>query len=73
MGKVTRKRHFVKTITWRITATLTTILLAWLISGDYKIGLKVGFFEFFIKMVLYYFHERIWYRSKFGIKYEENE
>jgi len=73
MGKVTRKRHFAKTITWRIAATLTTISLAWFISGDYEIGLKVGLFEFFIKMVLYYFHERIWYQSKFGIKQEENE
>jgi len=44
-----------------------------LVSGDYRIGLKVGFLEFFIKMLLYYFHERIWYRSKFGIKTKENE
>lgn len=73
MRKVTRKRHFFKTITWRITATFTTIMLAWLISGDYEIGLKVGFLEFFIKMVLYYFHERIWYKSNFGIKNKKHE
>lgn len=63
-----KKRHFVKTITWRITATITTIILAWIISGDYKIGLKIGFWEFSIKMLLYYFHERLWYKSKFGNK-----
>lgn len=56
-----KKKHIAKTITWRLLATLTTIILAWLVSGDYTIGLKVGFLEFFVKMLLYYFHERIWY------------
>lgn len=61
---LSKKRHIIKAITWRIVATLTTIALAWGISGDYKIGLKVGLFEFILKMVLYYFHERLWYKYK---------
>lgn len=60
--KNSKKRHLVKTFTWRFTATLTTIILTWLITGDYRFGLEVGFWEFSIKMVLYYFHERVWYR-----------
>lgn len=71
MKSVSQKRHIAKTFTWRITATLTTIALAWIISGDPMIGLKVGGWEFFIKMALYYFHERIWYKAKFGITKEE--
>jgi len=31
------------------------------------IGIKVGLAELVTKMVLYYFHERIWYKTKFGI------
>lgn len=56
-----RKRHIVKTITWRIVGTLDTMALGWFVSGDPMIGLKVGALELFTKMILYYFHERAWY------------
>ena len=58
------KRHFAKTITWRIIGTLDTLLLSWYISGDLAIGMKMGAFEMITKMVLYYIHERIWFKSK---------
>jgi len=62
------KRHILKTITWRIIGTIDTILLSWLISGNIKIGFSIGGVELFSKMLLYYIHERVWYRSNFGIK-----
>tara|TARA_B100001109_G_C18542167_1_gene325589 strand:+ start:322 stop:531 length:210 start_codon:yes stop_codon:yes gene_type:complete len=66
---VAKKRHFLKTITWRIVGTLDTFLLSWLITGNIKIGAAIGGIEVLTKMILYYFHERAWYRfSKFGIK-----
>jgi len=65
--QVSKKRHIAKTLTWRIIGTLDTMALGWLISGDPMIGLKVGGLELFTKMLLYYFHERAWYKSKFGI------
>ena len=67
MKGISKKRHIAKTITWRIIATGTTVILAWLISGDAMIGLQVGGWEFFIKMILYYFHERAWYKFNFGL------
>ena len=70
--KLSYKRHIAKTFTWRIVGTIDTMLLGWLISGDPLIGLKVGLAELLTKMVLYYFHERIWYKSNYGIKKEEN-
>ena len=62
-----KKRHIAKTLTWRITATLTTMIIAWVVSGDPMTGLTVGGIEFFIKMPVYYLHERAWYKSNFGI------
>lgn len=63
------KRHIFKTITWRIIATGTTILLAWLFTKDVSVALTFGAVEVVIKMLLYFFHERAWYKySKFGIK-----
>ena len=62
-----KKRHIAKTLTWRLTATLTTMIIAWLVSGDPLTGLTIGGFEFFIKMPIYYFHERAWYKLNFGL------
>lgn len=68
-----RKRHLIKTITWRAIGTLDTILLSWFISGNALIGLKIGTFEVVTKMVLYYFHERVWYRINFGLEQRKKE
>ena len=57
------KRHLAKTITWRIIGTLDTTLLSWFISNDITVGLTIGFFELVTKMVLYYVHERLWFKS----------
>jgi len=66
--ELSHKRHILKTITWRIVGTIDTIILGWIISGDPTIGLSVGGAELFTKMFLYYLHERIWYKTEFGIK-----
>ncbi len=65
---LSKKRHLLKTITWRIVGTVDTILISWLISGDPLVGLSIGGLEIFTKMILYYFHERAWYKSSFGVK-----
>jgi len=68
-----RKRHIAKTITWRAIGTLDTMLLAWWISGNPFTGLKIGLIEVVTKMVLYYLHERAWYRYDFGLKQRRNK
>lgn len=71
--KVSYKRHLAKTITWRVVGTIDTIILSWLITGDLSIGLAIGGVEVISKMILYFAHERVWYKwIKFGLK-EENE
>nr|WP_321221287.1 DUF2061 domain-containing protein [uncultured Psychroserpens sp.] len=62
-----RKRHIAKTITWRFIGTLDTMILAWIISGDPLTGLKIGFAEVVTKMLLYYLHERFWYKINYGL------
>ena len=56
----TQKRTIIKTMTWRITASLTTFLIAWILTGDLLIGASIGSIEAIAKIFLYYFHERIW-------------
>tara|TARA_R110001592_G_scaffold362016_2_gene674557 strand:- start:328 stop:567 length:240 start_codon:yes stop_codon:yes gene_type:complete len=66
--KVNFKRHLLKTITWRIVGTIDTILIGWVVSGDPLIGLTIGSFEIVTKMVLYFIHERLWYKVNLGVK-----
>lgn len=61
-------RHLAKTITWRIIGTLDTMILGWIITGNLKIGLAIGGTEVLTKMILYFIHERIWYKINFGLK-----
>ncbi|WP_138432517.1 DUF2061 domain-containing protein [Winogradskyella algicola] len=62
-----RKRHIAKTFTWRFIGTLDTMTLAWIISGNPLSALKIGFAEVITKMILYYLHERAWYKVNFGL------
>lgn len=66
MYKETKTRSVVKTISWRILATLTTITLVYIFIGDTTIAFAVGGIEVFLKMLIYFFHERIWDKLKFG-------
>jgi len=71
-----RKRHIIKSISWRAIGTIDTILISWFITGNPLTGLKIGFAEVITKMVLYYAHERVWYRINFGLpgrKMKNNE
>lgn len=62
------KRHILKTISWRLVGTVDTVLLSWFITGSWKLGLSIGGIEVITKMVLYFLHERAWYKfSNYGI------
>ncbi|WP_337957271.1 adenylyl-sulfate kinase [Roseivirga sp.] len=62
-----RVRHLAKTVTWRVVGTIDTMILAWVISGSPLTGLKIGAAEVVTKMILYYLHERVWYKINFGL------
>ncbi len=57
---------FIKGISWRIFATCDTILLSYIYTGSIGNSLKIGFIEVFTKIILFYFHERIWLKIKWG-------
>lgn len=59
-------RSFVKSISWRTIGTIDTMVIAFLITGKAELAISIGGIEVFTKMALYYLHERIWNRIKFG-------
>lgn len=61
-------RSIAKAISWRIVATITTILLVFAFTGNLTVSGSVGLLELVLKTVIYYFHERVWNLSGFGRK-----
>ena len=61
-------RHIMKAFTWRICATIVTIISVVLVTGSVEIGLILGPIDFSVKIVMYYFHERVWMKNRFGLE-----
>ena len=64
----TRKRSFVKTISWRALATFDTFVISYLITCELAWASAIASLEVFTKVGLYYLHERGWEKIKFGLK-----
>ncbi len=64
--KESTARSIVKTISWRVLATITTIILVYLFTDEIALAFQVGMIEVFLKMLVYFFHERAWDKINFG-------
>lgn len=53
-------RSAIKSLTWRIVATLTTIAIAWFVTGSVDFAISIGGIEVVAKLLIYYLHERVW-------------
>ena len=53
-------KSLLKTISWRIVGTIDTMVIAYILTAEFKIAFSIGSIEIFSKMVLYYLHERVW-------------
>lgn len=60
------KRSFVKTLSWRITGTLDTFIISYIVTGKPHLALSISGVEVITKLTLYYFHERVWNKIPFG-------
>ena len=59
-------RSLVKAVSWRITGSIDTLIISFLITRKLKWALGIMSVEFFTKVMLYYFHERLWENLSFG-------
>lgn len=67
------QRSLIKGISWRIIATADTVMVVLLVtclSGQCNLqdGFKIGFIEFFIKLLIFFVHERIWQKILIGLR-----
>jgi len=62
----TKTRSIVKTISWRLTGTLCTFLISWIILGDIATSGAIAGIQLTFNTIVFYFHERIWNIIKWG-------
>ncbi len=60
----TSKRSIVKTVTWRLTGSGATFLIAYLMTGNFAVAGVIGITQMISNTILYYIHERIWNKVK---------
>jgi uncharacterized membrane protein len=71
---VKRKRHIAKAISYRLLGSVQTVIIGYVLTGSVYISSIAGGVELIVKPVLYYMHERIWYRwIKFGLINKDKE
>jgi len=68
MYRETNKRSIVKGVSWRVIATTTTIIIVYLFFGRLDLAIAAGMIETILKIILYWIHERIWFKIHWGNK-----
>jgi uncharacterized membrane protein len=55
-------RHILKTLSYRVLGTLTTVTTAYSLGASIEMSSLLGVGELLIKPIIYFLHERIWYK-----------
>ena len=59
-------RSFAKAVSWRVTGTIDTFVISWIITGEPLLASGIAFTEIMTKVGLYWLHERVWSRISWG-------
>lgn len=61
-----KRRSIVKAMSWRATGTIDTFIISFLVTGKFQFALTISGIEVITKFILYFVHERLWNKIKFG-------
>jgi uncharacterized membrane protein len=70
-GREAHSRSLVKAVSWRVTGTIDTFVISYLITGRPMIAGSIAGTELLTKVLLYYFHERVWSGIAWGQRVAE--
>ena len=68
MYKDTNLRSVVKGISWRIVAAVITMIIVFMFFGRLDLAIATGLIETVFKLSLYWMHERMWVKIRWGRK-----
>jgi uncharacterized membrane protein len=67
-GREAHRRSLTKAITWRLTGSLDTFVISFILTGHLGVASSIAVTELLTKIVLYYLHERAWSAVPWGRK-----
>ena len=74
MKSINYKRHILKAISYRCLGSLQTCAISYFFTGNFWIAGTIGLTEVFIKPIIYFLHERAWYKfSNYGVSDKETK
>jgi len=62
----TYQRSLVKGIAWEIISFIITTFAVYIFLGNFLVSLRFSLVLTFFKAILFFFHERIWKKFKWG-------
>jgi len=69
MSVDTSARSLAKTVSWRITGSGATFAISYIVLGDVAVSGTIAVIQLTFNTALYFIHERIWNRIKWGQKH----
>lgn len=60
------RRSLVKAISWRIVGSTAAVIIAYAVTGSIAASSTIGIIHLISNTILYYFHERIWNKIRWG-------
>ncbi|TDS10873.1 putative membrane protein [Maribacter caenipelagi] len=59
-------RSIAKAFSWRVIGTVDTLIISYVLTGEFSVAASIASIDFVTKMILYFFHERFWNLVKWG-------
>ena len=59
-------RSVLKALSWRLIGTLDTLIVSYVLTGEIALATSIASIDFITKLILYFFHERIWNKINWG-------
>ena len=59
-------RSITKALSWRLIGTLDTLVVSYVLTGEIGLATSIASVDFLTKLILYFFHERIWNKINWG-------
>ena len=64
------RRSIIKSFSYRISASILTILIALTVTGRIDFAAVIGGLDVIVKLFWFFMHERIWNKIKVGTKWK---
>ena len=59
-------RSIAKTVSWRLTGSFSTFVISYLVLGSFLVAGSIAIIQVTANTILYYVHERLWNKIKWG-------